>query len=97
MRPSLRDETARATFAIDFWIAILRHGPGEGQDKGSTSTGRAFRCKSDGGIDRDGPAVTRLLSWVARASGQSPDTHYAMSRHDAAVLLNLAAGWPYAR
>jgi hypothetical protein len=51
----------------------------------------------EGGIDRDGPAVTRLLAWVAREGGRSPDTRYAMSRHDAAVLLELAAGWPYAR
>jgi hypothetical protein len=47
------------------------------------------------GIDRDGPAVTRLLAWVARKAGRSPDTRYAMSRHDAAVLLELVAGWPY--
>jgi hypothetical protein len=48
----------------------------------------------EGGIDRDGPAVTKLLAWVARESGRSLDTHYEMSRHDAAVLLELAAGWP---
>jgi hypothetical protein len=46
------------------------------------------------GIDRDGPAVTRLLAWLARESGQSPDVRYGMSRHDAAVLLELLAGWP---
>jgi hypothetical protein len=44
------------------------------------------------GIDRDGPEVNRLLAWVALQSGQSPDTRYEMSRHDAAVVLDLAAG-----
>jgi hypothetical protein len=37
--------------------------------------------------------VTRLLAWVALQSGNSPDTRYVMSRHDAAVLLELVAGW----
>jgi hypothetical protein len=49
----------------------------------------------EGGIDRDDPVVTRLLAWVAREGGRSPDTRYQMSRHDAAVLLELAAGWAY--
>jgi hypothetical protein len=49
----------------------------------------------EGGIDRDDAVVTRLLAWVARKAARSPDTRYTMSRHDAAVLLNLAAGWPY--
>jgi hypothetical protein len=48
----------------------------------------------EGGIERDSSVVTRLLAWVARESGRSPDTHYEMSRHDAAVLLEHVAGWP---
>jgi hypothetical protein len=47
----------------------------------------------EGGIDRDSTIVTRLLAWGALQSGQSPDTRYEMSRHDAAVVLELAAGW----
>jgi hypothetical protein len=46
------------------------------------------------GIDRDDPIVTRLLAWVARESGRSKDTRYDMTRNDAAVLLELLAGWP---
>jgi hypothetical protein len=46
------------------------------------------------GIDVDDKVVTRLLAWVAMQSGQSPDTRYEMSRHDAAVVLNQAAGLP---
>jgi hypothetical protein len=45
------------------------------------------------GIDRESKVVTRLLAWVALQSSQSPDTRYEMSRHDAAVVLELAAGW----
>jgi hypothetical protein len=45
------------------------------------------------GIDRDGPEVTRLLAWVALQSSKSPDARYEMSRHDAAVVLELAAAW----
>jgi hypothetical protein len=48
----------------------------------------------EGGIDRDGPAVTRLLAWLARENGQSPNVRYELSRHDAAALLELLAGWP---
>ena len=48
----------------------------------------------EGGIDRDSSVVTRLLAWVARECGRSPDARYDMSRHDAAVLLELLAGWP---
>jgi hypothetical protein len=48
----------------------------------------------EGGIDRECQVVRRLLAWVARESGRSPDTHYEMSRHDAAVLLEQLAGWP---
>jgi hypothetical protein len=47
------------------------------------------------GIDVYDKVVTRLLAWVAMQSGQSPDTRYEMSRHDAAVVLELAAGWDY--
>jgi hypothetical protein len=36
----------------------------------------------EGGIDRDDSIVTRLLAWVARASGRSKDTRYEMTRHD---------------
>jgi hypothetical protein len=46
------------------------------------------------GVDRDSVVVTRLLVWVVRESGRSPDTHFEMSRHDAAVLLEQFAGWP---
>jgi hypothetical protein len=48
----------------------------------------------EGEIDRDGSAVTRLLAWLARESGRSPNVRYEMSRHDAAVLLEQLAGWP---
>jgi hypothetical protein len=48
----------------------------------------------EGGIERDSSIVTKLLTWVARESGRSPDTGYEMSRHDAAVLLEQLAGWP---
>jgi hypothetical protein len=48
----------------------------------------------EGGLDREGSAVTRLLAWVARESGRSPDVRYEMSRHDAAVLLEQLARWP---
>jgi hypothetical protein len=37
--------------------------------------------------------VTRLLAWVALQSGQSTEVRYEMNRHDASVVLNLAAGW----
>jgi hypothetical protein len=47
----------------------------------------------EGGVDRDGPEVARLLAWVEQEDGRSADTRYTMSRHDAAVLLELAAGW----
>jgi hypothetical protein len=48
----------------------------------------------EGGIDRYSSIVTKLLVWVVRESGRSPDTHYEISRHDAAVLLEQMAGWP---
>jgi hypothetical protein len=44
------------------------------------------------GIDRESKIVTRLLAWVALQSGQSADTRYEISRHDAAVVLELAGG-----
>jgi hypothetical protein len=47
----------------------------------------------EGGIERDDPIVTKLLAWVARESGRSKDVRYEMTRHDAAVLLELFAGW----
>jgi hypothetical protein len=47
----------------------------------------------DDGIDRQSSIVTKLLAWVAMQSGKSPDTRYEMSRHDAATVLELAAGW----
>lgn len=45
----------------------------------------------DDGIDRDSPIVTKLLAWLARESGRSPDVRYEMTRHDAAVLLEHLA------
>jgi hypothetical protein len=45
------------------------------------------------GYDVDDQIVTRLLAWVALQSGQSTEYRYKMSRHDAAVVLNLTAGW----
>jgi hypothetical protein len=48
----------------------------------------------EGGIGWESRIVTRLLAWVARESGRSPDAHFEMSRHGAAVLLELLAGWP---
>jgi hypothetical protein len=45
------------------------------------------------GYDGDDKILTRLLSWVALQSGQSAEVRYEMSRHDASVVLNLAAGW----
>jgi hypothetical protein len=47
----------------------------------------------DDGIDRDDKVVTKLLAWVAMQSGKSAEVRYEMSRHDAAVTLELAAGW----
>ena len=52
------------------------------------------KAVGEGGIDRDSSVVTRLLAWVARECGRSPDARYDMSRHDAAVLLEHLAGWP---
>jgi hypothetical protein len=46
----------------------------------------------EGGIDRNSTIVTRLLAWVAMQSGKSVDTRYEMSRHDAVIVLELAAG-----
>jgi hypothetical protein len=48
----------------------------------------------DDGIERDGAIVTKLLAWLARASGRSTNTRFEMTRHDAAVLLEHLAGWP---
>jgi hypothetical protein len=48
----------------------------------------------EGGIDRDDPIVTRLLAWVARASGRSKDVRDEMTRPDVAVLLEQFAGYP---
>jgi hypothetical protein len=48
----------------------------------------------EGGIDLDDPIVTRLLAWVARASGRSKTVRYEMTRHDASVLLEQLAGYP---
>jgi hypothetical protein len=45
------------------------------------------------GYDRDDKIVTRLLAWVALQSGQSTEFRFEMSRYDAAVVLELAAGW----
>jgi hypothetical protein len=45
------------------------------------------------GYDVDDKIVTRLLAWVALQSGQSAEFRYEMSRYDASVVLNLAAGW----
>jgi hypothetical protein len=47
----------------------------------------------ENGIGRDSKVVTRLLALVALQSGQSADTRYETSRHDAAVVLELAVGW----
>ena len=47
----------------------------------------------EGGIDVAGPEVTQLLAWVANQSAQSPDTEYTCTRHDARMILELAAGW----
>jgi hypothetical protein len=46
------------------------------------------------GIDRDGPLVDRLLRWLARKNRRLKRRSYEMTRHDAAVLLELYAGWP---
>jgi hypothetical protein len=48
----------------------------------------------DDGNDRDGPLLTRLLAWIARASGRSKDVRYEMTRPAAAYLLEQLAGWP---
>jgi hypothetical protein len=48
---------------------------------------------SEDGIERESKVVTRLLAWAALQSGQSADTRFEMSRHGAAVVLELAAGW----
>jgi hypothetical protein len=45
------------------------------------------------GYDVDDKIVTRLLAWVALQSGQSAEVRCEMSRYDATVVVNLAAGW----
>jgi hypothetical protein len=47
----------------------------------------------DDGIDRDDPIVTKSRAWVAREG--SKDKQYEMTRHDAAVLMEQLAGWPF--
>jgi hypothetical protein len=47
----------------------------------------------EGGIDPDSGVVMRLLAWLAGKSRDSTTRRYEMTRHDAAVLLNLVAGW----
>jgi hypothetical protein len=48
----------------------------------------------DDGFDPESKVVTRLLAWIAMRSGESSEFQFEISRHDAAVVLNLAAGWP---
>lgn len=48
----------------------------------------------DDGFDPESKVATRLLAWIAMQSGTSSEFRFEMSRHDAAVVLNLAAGWP---
>jgi hypothetical protein len=45
------------------------------------------------GYDSGDKIVTRLLAWVAMQSGQSKEHRFDMTPYDAAVVLNLAAGW----
>jgi hypothetical protein len=45
------------------------------------------------GIDPQSGVVGLLLEWVAEQSRKSTTTHYTMTRHDAVVVLELAAGW----
>jgi hypothetical protein len=47
----------------------------------------------DDGIDRQSGVVGLLLEWVAEQSRRSKTKQYTMTRHDAAVVLELAAGW----
>jgi hypothetical protein len=44
------------------------------------------------GYDSGDKVVTRLLAWVAMRSGQSKEHRFEMTPHDAAVVLNMAAG-----
>ena len=45
------------------------------------------------GIDPGGPLVTRFREWVASQSDQSPDVLYVLTRTDAVLILEHAAGW----
>ena len=47
----------------------------------------------EGSLDRADPIVTEFLVWLANQNAQSPDLEYTCTRHDAAVILELAAGW----
>ena len=47
----------------------------------------------DGGINPVGPEVDVFLQWVALQSATSPDTEYACTHHDAALILEWAGGW----
>ena len=48
----------------------------------------------EGGIDRDGPLVDRLMAHVQALNDQLQDLEYVLSRDDAVRVLNLFAGWP---
>jgi hypothetical protein len=45
------------------------------------------------GIDRDGPKVDQLLAWDAEQSEKYLSKRFQTDRHDAATVLELAAGW----
>jgi hypothetical protein len=49
---------------------------------------------TEDGIDPDEAIVTKLLAWLARESGRSPEVRYEMSRPAAVTLLQAVAGWP---
>jgi len=56
----------------------------------ATATGHTCFPKA---ADRPSGLVTSPPAQAALQYGQSADTRYEMSRHDAAVVLELAAGW----
>lgn len=45
------------------------------------------------GFDPHGPEANRLLAWVSERNREPLEYRFELSRHDAAVILNVAVGW----